>query len=319
MNIWRQLGKQFLALAPMDDVTDSVFRRVVVAAGRPDVMFTEFVNVAGLLSDGRERLLPKLFFQREEKPLIVQIWGNDPGQFREVAVQLVEFGFDGIDINMACPDRAVVKSGCGAALIENPVLAGEIIQAVKEGAGNKLPVSVKTRLGLNNQKTEEWSGFLLQQDLAALTVHARTAAEQSRVPARWEEVAKAVKIRNRLGSKTVIIGNGDIASLAEGRKKAEETGCDGVMIGRGVFTNPWIFSGRNVSEFTPSDRIGLLKYHLDLFQETWGEGKHYPILKKYFKIYIQNFPGAADFRARLMATTELSQANQILGDLTSFG
>jgi tRNA-dihydrouridine synthase len=117
----------------------------------------------------------------------------------------------------------------------------------------------------------------------------------------------------------VIIGNGDIASLAEGRKKAEETGCDGVMIGRGVFTNPWIFSGRNVSEFTPSDRIGLLKYHLDLFQETWGEGKHYPILKKYFKIYIQNFPGAADFRARLMATTELSQANQILGDLTSFG
>lgn len=306
-NFWIKLKKPFFILAPMDDVTDVVFREIVAGLKkRPEVFFTEFVNVDGLQSKGREALLPRLKFTNNQHPIVAQIWGKNPDNYFKTAQDIVAMGFDGIDINMGCPERKVVKNGCCAALIENHALAKEIIDAVKRGAPS-LPISVKTRTGLGEVKTEEWINFLLAQDLQAITLHARTAKQMSKVPADWDQIKLAVKIRderqalllrNRSKKETVIIGNGDIKSRAEGERKAKQTGCDGIMIGRGVFNNLWVFDKSGVK--SKSTRMKVLLTHVDLFDETWGKLKNFDILKKFFKVYISQFPGSAELRAVLM-------------------
>lgn len=311
-NIWNELRRPFFVLAPMEDVTDTVFRRVIKSQGAPDLYFTEFTNCEALLSVGKKRVQHRLEFTPGEHPLIAQIWGIRPEQYEKVAGELVEMGFDGIDINMGCPERSVVKQGACSALIKNPSLAREIIQATKEGAEGKIPVSVKTRLGFNSITTEEWLGFLLDQDIAALSVHGRTVAEMSKVPAHWDEIKKAVQLRDEKNLTTLIIGNGDITSYADGLEKVKNYGVDGIMVGRGVFHNPWLFNPSiDPSHKSPKERMELLLQHVELFDTTWGNTKNYQILKKYFKIYIQGFDGASDVRVKFMETKTADEAKEL--------
>jgi nifR3 family TIM-barrel protein len=305
----------------MEDVTDTVFRRIVASCGRPDVFFTEFTSVDGLFSEGYNYVAKRLKYTDKEYPLIAQIWGAKPENYYKAGKLLREMGFDGIDINMGCPVKDVVKLGVCSALINNQPLAKEIIKATQEGAGD-LPVSVKTRIGFKTIQTEEWLGFLLDQGIEALTVHGRTAKEMSKVPAQWNEIAKAVAIRDEKKVKTVIIGNGDVLSRDEALQKVEETGVDGIMIGRGIFHDPWLFNPNHHGEDVMfPEKLAKLKEHIELFESTWGKDKHYPILKKFFKCYISNIPNAADLRTELITLNDssevLAKIDTILSTYTS--
>ncbi|NJK71019.1 MAG: tRNA-dihydrouridine synthase family protein [Thermales bacterium] len=273
----------------MEDVTDSVFRQVIIRAGRPDLMFTEFTNCDGLNSEGHDSVVHRLKYLPIEKPLIAQIWGKTPKNYYDSARIILNLGFDGVDINMGCPEKNVIKNGCCSALLKNQSLAQEIIQATREGAQGKIPVSVKTRIGFNTIDTESWFDFLLDQNLAAIGVHGRTVKEKSKVPCHWDEIAKVSIIRNQKKSPTIIYGNGDVSTLEEAQEKSLLYGLDGIMIGRGVFHNPWLFSGKSIESASINDRLELLLYHLQLWDTTWDNQKHYPKLKKYFKIYLQKF------------------------------
>lgn len=312
MSFWQKLPKPFFILAPMEDVTDTVFRQLVGMCAKPDVYFTEFVSVDGLCSKGREKIIHRLQFTQKERPIIAQVWGLVPEHYYRSAKMIVDMGFDGIDINMGCPVEKVLVHGCCAALIENRTLAGEIIKATKEGAGD-LPVSVKTRIGYKKIVTEDWVEFLLKQDIIALTVHGRTASELSKVPADWDEIGKAVTVRNQLKSSTLIVGNGDVKSQEEGRQKCKTYGVDGVMIGRGIFDNLWLFdrSGKTHA-FTSHERLSLLLTHVRLFDKTWGKSKNFDILKRFFKIYVTDFVGAKDLRVKLMGAHTAGEVEKIV-------
>lgn len=311
---WSNLPTPFFALAPMEGATDTVFRRIIAECGRPDVSFTEFTNCEGLLSKGSEKVGKRLKFTKGERPLVAQIWGINPNSFFEVSKQLVEMGFDGIDINMGCPERTVVSHGACSGLIQTPELAKEIIEATRKGAGS-LPVSVKTRIGLKTIQTEEWIGFLLRQNLDALTVHFRTQKEMSNVPAHWDEAEKVIRLRDEIAPNTVIIGNGDVLSKQQGIEFAKKYNLDGIMIGRGVFHNPFIFDESiDYATLSKDKKVQLLKRHLDLFEQTWGKDdpKSYPPLKRFFKIYIQGFDGASDLREKIMQTNSIDEVRLVL-------
>jgi nifR3 family TIM-barrel protein len=311
-NFWKNLEKPIFALAPLDEVTDTVFRRVVASCAKPDVMFTEFTSVEGLTSKGADKVIHRFKFTSEEHPLIAQIWGKDLEAFTEVAALVKKLGFDGVDINMGCPERGITKRGCCSALIDNPELAADIIAAVKKGAGD-LPVSVKTRCGFKDWKTEEWITFLLKQDIQCLTVHGRIAKEMSHFPARWDEIAKAVKIRDELGVDTVILGNGDVISSEDADQKIKQSGVDGVMIGRGIFHDQWIFrKGQTKYEPTVEERLNLLLKHAQLFDQVWGQTKNFAILKKFFKAYLHDFEGAAEIRSELMQTSNYLEVKTLV-------
>ncbi|MFA5933147.1 MAG: tRNA-dihydrouridine synthase [Microgenomates group bacterium] len=311
-NIWHTLQKPFTALAPMEDVTDTVFRQIVAKYGKPDIFFTEFASIDGLTSEGYEKIIPRFKFSKKEKPLIAQIWGNDPEKFYTVAKMISKMGFDGIDINMGCPDKNVVKKGAGGGLILNNILAKQIVDETKKGAP-KLPISVKTRIGLRSITTEEWISFLLTLNLDALTIHGRTVKELSKVPAHWDEIAKCVKLRDKINPKTKIIGNGDVTSLKQAHDYAKKYGVDGVMIGRGIFNNLWVFNPKiNESDITPGMRIKALINHIKLFDKTWGKNKNYDILKKFYKAYISGFPEAKQLRVKLMKTNSAQEVLKIL-------
>ena len=312
VSFWNTLTKPFLALAPMEDVTDTVFRQIVAGCARPDVFFTEFVNVEGMFARGQDVVRQRLKFTDHERPIVAQIWGTKAEYFYRAATELVKLGFDGVDLNFGCPVKAIVKKGACAALIENPALAKEIIQATKEGAKN-LPVSVKTRIGYNSIVTEDWIGFLLEENLDALAIHGRTAREMSVVPAHWDEIRKVVTLRDKLKVKTLIIGNGDVLSAAEAAEKSKTYGVDGVMIGRGILHNPWVFERSGRTEMQNQEKkFELLIKHVKLFENTWGTAKPFAVLKKYFKIYIQGFPGASELRTKLMATKSTAEVEQII-------
>lgn len=300
-----------MALAPMDGVTDSVFRQIVCSMGKPDVLFTEFVPVDAILSVSGQKVIEKsLRFSEVERPIVAQIWGVDPEKFYKAAKLLSKLGFDGIDINMGCPVRDVVKTGACSALIKNPALAQEIIHATIKGA-NDLPVSVKTRIGFEEIETEKWVESLLNTPISALILHLRTAEEMSKVPAHWEEVEKAVKIRNKIGSKALIIGNGDIKTLDEAKDKFRKYLIDGVMIGRGIFENVYFFNENiNPESITPLQKIDLLYKHLQLFKKTYGDSKHFELMKKFVKCYINNFKGSKRIRENLMKTKKLDELIQ---------
>ncbi|MFN8513722.1 MAG: tRNA-dihydrouridine synthase [Thermomicrobiales bacterium] len=303
-NIWRELPQPIFILAPMEDVTDSVFRRIIAKNGAPDLFFTEFTYVEGLMSKGRKPTSHRFVHTDAEQPLIAQIWGAQPKNFYAVARDLAsgEFGpFAGIDLNMGCPERKVVRRGSCAGLIEHPAHAIEIIRATQEGAGD-LPVSVKTRCGTTSWVTETWAETLLNENLAALTIHGRIASEQSKFPARWEEIEKVVALRDRLGKETLIIGNGDVASHADGLEKAARHGVDGVMVGRGIFKNLWFFDPRIDPEtISLLDRIDLLIEHIRLWKATWSEGqKNFEATKKMYKAYFACVPNTSELVRELL-------------------
>jgi len=310
---WSKLKKPYYVLAPMEDVTDTVFRRLVGLCAAPDVFFSEFTSTDGMFSPGWSNVVHRLRFTSDEAPLIAQIWGNNPQNYFRAACQIRELGFHGIDINMGCPVEKIVKSGCCSALIENPTLAAELYSAAKEGAG-ELPVSIKTRIGFKIRATEEWCQFLLELRPAALTVHGRTAKQLSKGNADWGEIAKVVSMRDALQGETQIIGNGDVRSLEEADQRVAETGVDGIMIGRGIFDNLYLFdrSLPPLAERTPAEKLGLLLQHVQLFEEEWKGEKPFRILKKYFKIYASHFDGASQLRMQLVETESAEEVEELV-------
>jgi len=313
-SFWNDLPKPFFILAPMEAVTDVVFRHVVAKAGRPDVFFTEFTNAASFCSPkGAHSTRGRLAFTEDEQPMVAQIWGSKPENFREMAVGLKELGFKGIDINMGCPDKSVVKNGAGSALIRTPELAAELIAAAKESG---LPVSVKTRLGdVNIDEWHEWLTNILKQDIANLTIHLRTRKEMSKVEAHFELIPEIKKLRDEIAPHTLLTINGDIRDREQGLALVEQYGIDGIMIGRGVFTNPYAFTAGY--QPTREEIISLLHYHLDLF-DTYNdelEPRPFDPLKRFFKIYIREIPGAAELREKLMHTKSTREVRELLATL----
>lgn len=311
-NFWQVLTKPFFALAPMDDVTDTVFRQVVARCKKPDVFYTEFTSCEGLLSDGKDFVNQRLKYTNKERPIVAQIWGNNPDSFYKVAQILQDLKFDGIDINMGCPHRKVLKTGCGGALILNNDLAKEIISATKKGAP-KLPISVKTRLAKSTDQTLLWTSFLLEQDIDVLTIHGRTVKQLNNVPADWDEIGKIVKHKDSIKSHTLIIGNGDIKNVKDGMNMFNKYKIDGIMIGRGIFDNIYAFDKESLVPDTKT-LINLCLFHIDLYEKTWGVEKNYNILKKFFKIYIKDFSNSSKLRELLYNTNNASEAKAILLD-----
>lgn len=316
-NFWAELPKPFFALAPLANVTDAAFRRMVAKyskPGAPFVLYTEFVSADGLAlapEEGRAKLMRDLVFTQGEHPIVAQLFSATPKHMEAGAALAAQLGFDGVDINMGCPDRAIEKQGAGAKLITTPELAQELVLAAKQGAPN-LPVSVKTRLGYNKDILDEWLPKILTAQPAVLTLHARTRKEMSKVPARWERVKRAVEIRNELGSNTLIMGNGDLQSVADARQKIAASGADAAMIGRGIFGKPWLFAE---AEPALEERLRVLAEHTALFEELLGDIKSFAIMKKHFKAYVTGFDGAAELRAALM---ECGTAAQVADTISSW-
>jgi len=333
-HFWHRLPQPFFALAPMADVTDVAFRSIIAKysktgeqCGGPDIFWTEFVSADGLMSAGREVLQNDLRYSEKERPIVAQLFGSNPETMEGAARLCTELGFDGIDINMGCPDRSIEKQGAGAAMIKNPEQAKEIIQSAQRGGGG-LPVSVKTRLGYNTDELEEWLPVLLETGVSAVTIHARTRKEMSKVPARFERIKRAVEIRDALNSNVLIIANGDVTDVADAQKKAEETGCDGVMLGRAIFGNPWLF--RNVDAFRNSpeqakrfegyipsvkEKLTVMTEHTELFEKLLGDVKNFAIMKKHYKAYVEGFDGAKELRMRLM---EAENSKEVRGIIDGF-
>ncbi len=350
MNFWQELAqkkKPFFCIAPMADVTDAAFRRLIAKhsrhgepGGGPDVFWTEFVSANGLMSAGREALIRDLVFSEKERPIVAQFFSSDPEKIEGAARLAKELGFDGIDINMGCPDRTIEKQGAGAAMIKNPETARLVIQAAKRGAGD-LPVSVKTRVGYHQVQINEWIPMLLKEGIAALIIHARTRKELSAVPAPWERIKEVVLLRDKLRVDTLIIGNGDVTSLVDAKEKAARSGCDGVMIGRALFGNPWFFDETRaitamlpkkqplflrsipilknffetkrgapasvVRPITVPERLRVLIEHTKLFEELLGDVKSFSIMKKHYKAYVTGFQGSKELRISLMEQAKNSE------------
>lgn len=314
VSFWQKLEKPITILAPMEDVTDTVFRRIVAAVAKPDIFFTEFTSVDGLFSKGRDAVIHRFDFNEAERPIVAQVWGSSPELFFRAAELIGELKFDGIDINMGCPEKSVTEHHAGAACILDPVRAKEIIIATKEGSRG-LPVSLKTRLGYK-KISPDWVPMLLEQNLDAITIHGRTAAELSKVPAHWDEIGKAVTLRNQMNIRTFIIGNGDVADYRDVVRRCREFGTDGAMIGRGIFHNLWAFDKHGVSHMDDhTELFRILREHVRLFDEVWGTTKNFAVLKKFFKIYIQGFPNASDLRDRLMRANNRKEVESILDEV----
>ena len=310
-NFWKKLKKPIFVIAPMANVTDVAFRAMFAKYGKPDVMWTEFVSADGLCSAGRENLLIDLKYFENERPIVAQLFTGNPLKMFEAARLIEKLGFDGLDINMGCPDRAVEKQGSGAGHIKDIKNAKEIIKAARGGASS-LPISVKTRIGYNKNEVDTWLRALLEEKLPALTIHLRTRKEMSDVPAHWELMSEIIKLRNEISPETLIIGNGDVETLEEAKNKVKETGCDGIMIGRGIFGNPWLFSGRLLSDIGPRERMEALLEHAQLFDKYLGNVKNFAIMKKHFKAYVSGWDGAKELRIKLMECGDIEDVEKIV-------
>lgn len=312
LGFWGQLKKPVFVLAPLANVTDAVFRAHIVKHSKPDVFWTEFVAADGLCHPkGRQALLRDLRYSEAERPIVAQLFTAYPDKMREAAKIVTELGFDGIDINMGCPDKNVMKQGAGAACMKDPELAQALIVAAREGsiaAGKELPISVKTRLGFNEDNLEEWLPKLLEMKPAVITLHARTKKEMSKVPARWERIKRAVEIAQ--STDTLIIGNGDARDMFDAEEKVKQTGVDGVMFGRAIFGNPWLFD--RDKQVTVRERILSALEHTRLFEATWGKTKSFELMKKHYQAYINHFPLAKELRVELMDCHVVSEVEGVV-------
>ncbi|WP_053364960.1 tRNA dihydrouridine synthase [Bacillus sp. FJAT-27245] len=315
-NFWRELPRPFFILAPMEDVTDVVFRHVVSEAARPDVFFTEFTNTESYCHpEGIKSVRGRLAFTEDEQPIVAHIWGDKPEYFRQMSIGMAELGFKGIDINMGCPVPNVAHHGKGSGLIRRPEVAADIIQAAKAGG---LPVSVKTRLGYT--EVDEWQGWLthiLQQDIVNLSIHLRTRKEMSQVDAHWELIPEIKKLRDEIAPDTLLTINGDILDRQTGLKLAHQYGVDGVMIGRGIFKNPFAFE-EEPKEHSSKELLDLLRLHLDLHdQYSPLTLRSFKALHRFFKIYVKGFRGASELRNNLMNTESTDEVRAMLDDFVS--
>ncbi len=347
-SFWNKLPRPFFALAPMADVTDPAFRKIIAKYGKPDVMWTEFVSADGLyhlnkianagdsrksllgeryaslhlasLSSGRHSssptpafaanpLMRDLQFDASEHPIVAQIFGSNPETIAYATRLAADLGFDGVDINMGCPDRSIEKQEAGAAMMKSPAKAQEIIKAAQ--SASPLPVSVKTRIGYNREMLEEWLPALLEANPAAITLHLRTRKEMSAVPAHWELAPRAVKIREAVNPSVLLLGNGDVRNMTDAREKAASSGLDGVMLGRAIFGNPWLFSGRDESLISQQEKLHALVELAQEFEKL-SPPKSFAILKKHIKAFVSGFDGAAELRARLMEAENAAQFAEII-------
>ena len=329
MNFWDRLPTPFFVLAPMADVTDAPFRRLIAkysahtrpdgTLGGPDVMWTEFVSADGLMRatpEGKVKLMADLLYTEEERPIVAQLFSATEEYMEKAAALCLELGFDGVDINMGCPDRSIERQGCGSAMIRNPRNARAIIAAAKRGAQSDLaagiPVSVKTRLGYNIDQVEEWVPEVLAEAPAALTIHARTRKEMSKVPARWERIGRVVQLRDQLSPHTKVIGNGDATSILDATDRITSSGADGAMLGRAIFGNPWLFHpDKDLSTVSLTERLNVLVEHTYLFTELLPH-KNFAVMKKHYKAYVNGFPYAAELRSELMEQSTPSDVERIV-------
>jgi nifR3 family TIM-barrel protein len=324
MNFWQELPKPLMVIAPMADVTDAPFRKMIAkyssharkdgTIGGPDVMWTEFVAADGLMRatpEGKKKLLADLWYSEEERPIVAQLFSSNEEYMEKAAALAVELGFDGIDLNMGCPSNTIERQGCGAAMIRDPQKARAVIRAAKRGAGD-LPVSVKTRLGYNKVEIETWVPEILAENPAVLTMHARTRKELSKVPAHWDLVKRVVEIRDDLQSDTLIIGNGDALSLDDAHIKVASSGADGVMLGRSIFGNPWLFHPeKDLSNVTIAERLRVMIEHTKLFEELL-HFKNFATMKKHYKAYVNGFEGAVQLRATLMEQNTAGEVEAVV-------
>jgi len=324
MNFWHSLPKPIIVVAPMADVTDAPFRRMIAkysahtrkdgTVGGPDVMWTEFVAADGLMRatpEGKVKLMADLMYGETERPIVAQLFSSNEAYMEAAAKLALDLGFDGIDLNMGCPAKTIEKQGCGSAMIRDPQKARAVIRAAKRGAGH-LPVSVKTRLGYNVDEIETWVPEILAEAPAVLTLHARTRKEMSKVPARFERVARAVEIRNEMNSDTLIFANGDVKSIEEAYEKAALHSLDGVMLGRAIFGNPWLFHPeKDLSNVSLEERLLVMVEHTKLFVELLPF-KNFAIMKKHYKAYVNGFDGAVQFRNELMAANTPEEVERLV-------
>lgn len=339
MDFWSHFAKAsrnknvpILCLAPMADVTDAAFRYIIAKHSKiPHVTYTEFVSADGLAlapKEGRKKLLKTLEFSEIERPIVAQFFGSRPDTMKKAAALAVKLGFDGVDINMGCPDRSVEKQKAGAALIKNPKLARQLIRAAKEGVKNNLPISVKTRLGYNKDELDlppaswrdGWLSELLAEKPAAIIIHARTRKEMSKVSARWERVKRAMEIKKAAVSKTLIIGNGDVASVSDAVEKCKRSGADGAMIGRAIFGNPWLFSGANQTDISDERRIKVLVEHTKLFEKKFMgriKSKNFAVMKKHFKSYLSGIKNSKNLKEKLMKAESAKEVEMLAKNFLS--
>ncbi|HEY4503264.1 MAG TPA: tRNA-dihydrouridine synthase [Candidatus Paceibacterota bacterium] len=334
-NFWKELKKPIFVLAPMADVTDYAYRQVIRKYGKPDVFWTEFVSADGLAHPvAREKLLIDLKYSQNEHPIVAQIFGGKPENIKVASALCLELGFDGVDINMGCPDKSVEKQCAGAAMMRDVELAKKIIRAAKvgaESAGQGIPVSVKTRIGYNKNEIETWIPALLEEDLAVLTVHLRTRKEMSNVPAHWDVMKRIIEIRDEMKVETLILGNGDAVDLKDAQQKVKDFGCDGAMLGRAIFGNPWLFgkihtgflslrtaepnsSLQKISKDFIENKLKVMTEHTKLFEEMLGQYKNFAIMKKHYKAYVNGFEGAKELRMKLMEAENADQVGNIVND-----
>jgi nifR3 family TIM-barrel protein len=309
---WFTLPRPFFVLAPLAGVTDAAFRRIIATYGKPHVLWTEFISADGLCSPGRSRLERGLAYSATEHPIVAQLYGANPATMERAAARVAALGFDGLDINMGCPDRSVEKRGAGAAMCKQPRLAQCMIRAAQRGADG-LPVSVKIRLGYDTNVLDTWLPALLDAAPAAVTIHARTRQEMSKVPAHWDAVAQAVSMRDEHGHNACIIGNGDVRCLAEARQKVCMTGVDGVMFGRAIFGNPWLFNERfPVETVSVAVRLRVMLEHTRLFAALLGDVKSFDVMKKHYKAYVTGFVGARELFLQLVDTPSVADVEAIV-------
>ncbi len=306
-NFWKKLKRPFIASAPMAEITDVAFRQMLVKYGKPDVIYAEFVSADGLNSEGRDALIGRLKFEENEHPIVAQFFGANPENMRECAKLAVELGFDGVEVNMGCPDRAVIKQGAGSALIKNPTLARELIRAAKEGVAGKIPVSVKTRIGYSTNEIETWIPQILAEKPDALIIHGRTRKQAFAGSADWEVIGKVAKLAKEAG--VTVIGNGDVKTKQEALQKANKYGVDGVMIGRAFFGNPWLCGEKNMEEISIKERLAALVEYLKLNLKYFPGAKFHDT-KKHIAMYVRGFDGARELRMKLMDADSLEDVEK---------
>ena len=332
-NFWLGLKKPLFVMAPLANVTDSVFRKLIAKYGKPDILWTEFVSADGLISAGQKKLLVDLVYSEKERPIVAQLFTGHPEAMYKAAQIVKKLGFDGLDINMGCPDRAVEKQGGGAAHIKNPEQALEVLKAAREGwsgstrveISHLAPVTIKTRIGYNKVDLN-WIKILLEQKLPALTIHLRTRKEMSDVPAHWKLMPEIIKLRNEISPSTSIIGNGDVTDIEHGSLLIKKTGCDGVMIGRGIFGKPWLFENvakigkdsklvpTNPQEKSVKERLKILVEHATSFEKTFKNIKNFAVMKKHFKAYVSGWDGAKELRMQLMETENAAEVKKVINN-----
>lgn len=332
-------------MAPMDGVTDFAFRHTTALVAKPDVMFTEFTNATGLFY-APDRLLRDFEYSEIERPIVAQIYGNNPEDFYKATHVVCELGFDGVDINMGCPAKTVANNNCGAKLITLPDLALQIMAATRQAtidwangqkledlkirkarlidlvkemnirrtgqetvARRRIPFSVKTRIGFDAIVIESWVQQLLQEAPAVISIHGRTLKQMYKGFAHWDAIQKAGELIHQQGNGTLVLGNGDIKSIQDACTRIEQSGVDGALIGRASIGNPWIF--KNPGKISIQERFHAALEHAKHYQSIRGS-EHFQSIRKHLTGYLSCFPEAARYRMLALKTNSLEELKEAL-------